>query len=443
MSSRQTSGSSNIIGSFKLLKGNTRISVLFEPLWGIPFVLFNFYLSLYMKELGVTDREIGYLISIGFIAGTVFSALGGLITDRLGRKKTTLIFDFVSWPLTLFIYIISNNFWLFALTAISNNVGRIVQVSWNMMVIEDADNEQRLAAFNILNIINLSAGVIIPVAGIFVNAFGVVRSERIFLVFAVLSMTVMVLARNHFYSETKTGQHILDEHRKNPVKISLKNIFPLKAAGAYRKSPVTVMAICVFVLFNVYLPLGTFGSLYFAPYMTEVLMLGKSTISILGGVYSVTMFIVFVFVIPVINRFPKTLNMLIGLIIQAVSLFSLIVIPAGSLIVTVLCITLFAVGFGVFRPFIDSLLAEVTEGRERAGIYSIVNTITCIATAVVGFVSGSIYLFNPRLLYIVSIIILLICAGILISSFKSAGYALNVPDGNVPDGNVPDSVENP
>jgi len=96
MNNRQIPRPSNIIESFKILKGNTRVSIQFEPLWGIPFVLYNFYLSLYMKEIGVTNQEIGYLIAIGFLAGTIFSMFGGVITDKLGRKKTTLIFDLIS-----------------------------------------------------------------------------------------------------------------------------------------------------------------------------------------------------------------------------------------------------------------------------------------------------------------------------------------------------------
>jgi MFS family permease len=422
MNGAKTPRPSNIFDSFRILKGNTRISVMFEPLWGIPFVLFNFYLSLYMKEVGITDKEIGYLISIGFITGTVFSLFAGAVTDRLGRKRTTLIFDFISWPVTVLIYAISNSFLLFAIATITNSVGRIVGVSWNMMVIEDADNEQRIAAFNLLNIINISTGVIIPLAGILVNAFGVVRSERFFLYFAAISMGLMVIIRNHFYKESSVGKHILEYHKQNPVKNSLKNLLPFKAAGIFKKNPMAVMVVCIFILFNIYIPLGTFNSLYFAPYMTEVLMLSKSAISILGGVYSAVMFIVFLLVIPLISRFNKMVNMIVGLIIQSVSLILLIIIPTKSMIITILCITLFAVGFGVFRPFIDSLLAEVTEGRERAGIYAIVNTITCVATALIAFVSGSIYLFNPRLLYIISIAILLICVSMLVSFVVKGNY---------------------
>lgn len=111
--------------------------------------------------MGITDREIGYLISLGFIAGTVFSLISGFIIDRLGRKKTTFIFDLISWPLTVVLYAISNNFWMFALATLTNSVVRIVSVSWNFMVIEDASNEERISAFNLLNIINIATGIII------------------------------------------------------------------------------------------------------------------------------------------------------------------------------------------------------------------------------------------------------------------------------------------
>lgn len=403
----KNSSPNNIFRSLGILRGNTRTSVLCEPLWGLPFVLFNFYLSLYMKELGVTVKQIGYIISIGYIAGTVFSLVSGLITDRLGRKRTTLIFDFISWPLTVFIYLISNSFIMFAIATVLNNMGKIVGVSWNLMIVEDADNDQRIAAFNLINIINIATGVIIPLAGLLVGAYGVVTAERVFLAFGVISMSTMVILRNHLYKETRIGQQILDERKRNPVPFNLKSLIPIKAARVFKGNPRAIIAALVYILFFIYIPLGTFNSLYFAPFMTEALKLGKSSISILGGVYSGVMFFIFVFIVPAISKRNNTRNMQIGLLIQAASLFLLILIPAGSLLTVIFCIGTYAAGFGIFRPFLDTMLAGVTEGNERAGIYSLINTVTCVITALLGFVSGSIYVFNPRFLYLISIAILL------------------------------------
>lgn len=360
-----------------------------------------------MKELGVTDQQLGYIISLGYIAGIFLSLASGAITDRLGRKRTTLIFDLITWPLTLLIYLVSNSFALFALATITSNFGKIVGVSWNLMIIEDADNEQRVAAFNILNIINISTGIIIPLAGLLVNAYGVVISERVFLIYAAVSMTVMIFVRNRFYRETSVGQRIMDERKTKPARIDLKNLLPFKCAAIFKGNPKMAVAAVIYVLFFIYIPLGTFNSLFFAPYMTEILCLEKSSISILGGVYSGVMLVIFVFLIPGISKLNNTRNMQFGFLVQAITLVMLIIIPTGSMISVILCIGAYAAGFGISRPFIDSMFAEISEGDERAGIYSLINTINCILTALIGFASGSIYEYEPRLLYVMSIIILL------------------------------------
>jgi MFS family permease len=401
--------SNNILDTYRVLKGNAKVSIVFEPLWQLPFVLFNFYLSLYMKELGMTDRQLGYLISLGYMLSIFSSLFSGVIIDRLGRKKTTLVFDFISFPMAMFVYLISNSFSLFALATILNSFHKIYFVSWNLMVVEDADNDQRVAAFSLVNFIGVAAGLIIPLTGVLVSAYGVITAERIFLAFGLISMSIMIIIRNRFYSETEIGQRILDESKKKPVPLSWKNIIPFKSAALFKGNAKAITAALVYILFYIYIPIGTVQSLYFAPYMAEFMKLDKSSISILGGVHSGVVLFVLVFIIPTIARYDNARNMQYGFIIQAVSLFMLIMLPAGSLPATILCIGIYALGFGICRPFIDTMLAEATEGNNRSGIYSLVNTVACAVTAVLGFVSGSIYLLDPRFIYIISIAILAAC----------------------------------
>lgn len=117
--------------------------------------------SLYMKEMGVTGQQFGGIIAVGFISGAVFSLFGGVITDHFGRKKTTLLFDLLAWPFAIFIYFISRSYALFLLATAANNTLRITTVAWNLMVVEDADSDQRKAAYNILNIISIAMGLIL------------------------------------------------------------------------------------------------------------------------------------------------------------------------------------------------------------------------------------------------------------------------------------------
>ncbi len=408
------SGTPTIFHSLRLLKGNTRISVLVEPLWGIPYTLYNFYLSLYMKARGITDEQIGFLIGLGFITSIFFSLIGGMITDALGRKKTTLIFDFIAWPGSILIYIFAGDFWAFALATVVNSVVRIVAVSWNLMVVEDATPEQQVAAYNLLNAVNIVVGVFTPAAGLMVHNLGIVAGERILMVFAVISMSIMILIRNHFYQETKVGRQILDEARsKRP-----KELFHI---GFYRNTFIVLkekilirQVFYLTILFNTYIPIGSFSSLYFAPYLTETLKLEKSAISILGGVYSAVMLAVFVLVLPVISGGNRTLYMIAGLITQICALGFLVFIPPSNFGLGIAAMIVFAVGFGIAKPFLDSLLAEVTTGKERTGVYALQNTALSATSALAGFASGYLYKIRPALIYILSMFILLGCVGILV-----------------------------
>ena len=54
-------------------KGNPRTLVLIEPLWGIPYNLIAPFATLYMYTQGVTDVQIGLILSITMVVQVFFS----------------------------------------------------------------------------------------------------------------------------------------------------------------------------------------------------------------------------------------------------------------------------------------------------------------------------------------------------------------------------------
>lgn len=402
-----------IVQSFQSLKGNTRIAVIFEPLWGIPYILYNVYLSLYMKSLGITDQQLGYLIAVNYGAGIFFSLFSGWITDALGRRKTTLIFDLVCWPGSILIYMLARNFWIFALGALFNSVLRIVAVSWNLMVVEDADREQQVTAYNWLNIINISMGMISPLAGLLILHCGLFNAEQILLGFALLSMLIMIIVRHFYFTETKVGQEILQERQGRRGIIPVKRDLFQGVFGLLKGKPAVAMTLSVVILFNTYVPIGALSSLYFAPYFTEALQLEKSAISVLSGISSAVLFLVFVLVVPSISNGNRIFFMIAGIALQIISLGAFMVIPVSNLGWALVSVCVFAVGFGIAKPFLDSYLAEMTDGKERTGIYALNNIITSFFCAGMGVGSGYLYNWRPTLIYTVSIIILTGCTVIL------------------------------
>lgn len=395
-----------IVKSFLLLKGNTKVSVMCEPLWGIPFTIFNFYLSLYMKEMGVTDEQLGIIIAAGFLSAAFFSLFGGIITDYLGRKRTAFIFDFLAWPTSIFIYLISRSLIMFILATVINNLVKIVTVAWNLMVIEDADSDQRIAAFNLLNIINISLGILTPLAGLVVAKYGIIKAERTFMIFAIISMTAMIIIRDINYTETKVGKQILEEHKGLAFKDVLKKGLYGGTITQLRNNSRLKIAFLVQVLFNLTLPLGAFNSMYFAPFMTEQLGIDKAAVSILGGVYAGVMLMVFLFITPVISRKHMSASILTGLFLQAVALIGITAVPEGIIFFAILAVALYSFGYGIFMPFFSTLIADISEGRDRAGIYSLVNTVTAVLSALIGLGSGFLYAAAPRFIFYLTALLL-------------------------------------
>jgi hypothetical protein len=160
---------------------------------------------------------------------------------------------------------------MFVLAQIINSSARIVAVSWNLMVIEDADSEQRVAAFNLLNIITIATGIITPVSGILVKQLGVPHAERIFLAIAAVSMTIMIYGRNHFYRETQIGKKIREQHSRKHILDQFRKGLYRDTFNMLRANPELILILCIIVLFNIYMLIGTYSSLYFAPFLTEAL----------------------------------------------------------------------------------------------------------------------------------------------------------------------------
>ena len=78
--------------------GNPRTLILIEPLWGIPYNLITPFATLYMYTLGVTDVQIGLILSVTMAVQVVIAFWGGILTDKLGRKFTTMLGDFSAGP---------------------------------------------------------------------------------------------------------------------------------------------------------------------------------------------------------------------------------------------------------------------------------------------------------------------------------------------------------
>ena len=186
--------------------GNPRTLVLIEPLWGIPYNLIAPFTTLYMYLQGIKDVQIGLILSITMVIQVVFSFFGGILSDKLGRKLTTMMGDFFGWFLACLVWAVSNNFWLFLAAAILNCFEQINQTAWYCLLIEDANPKDLIGIYTWVNIGGLVAIFFAPLSGLFVSSFSIVPVVRVLYFLFAFTMLVKTLITFKFCHETKQGK---------------------------------------------------------------------------------------------------------------------------------------------------------------------------------------------------------------------------------------------
>ena len=186
--------------------GNPRTLVLIEPLWGVPYNLIAPFATLYMYTQGITDVQIGLILSVTMAVQVLFSFLGGILSDKLGRKFTTMMGDFFGWGLACLVWAVSNNFWLFLAAAILNCFEQINQTAWYCLLIEDARPKDLVGIYTWVNIGGLVAIFFAPLSGLFVRSYSIVPVVRVLYFLFALTMILKTLITFRFCHETKQGK---------------------------------------------------------------------------------------------------------------------------------------------------------------------------------------------------------------------------------------------
>ena len=93
--------------SLEGLPRNARNAIMLEPLWAVFGVVILYYAPLYMAGIGLSSTQIGLVGSISLACSFVFQTLAAPITNRMGRKRTTLVWDLISWTIPMLIWAFS------------------------------------------------------------------------------------------------------------------------------------------------------------------------------------------------------------------------------------------------------------------------------------------------------------------------------------------------
>lgn len=393
-------------------KGNIKVLLLQEPLFGIPITLLAPFTALYMFIQGITEVQIGLLLSVTMAGQVFFSVYSGVITDKLGRRTATSIGVFVGWGLAGFVWAISNSFWLFFIAAILNSFERVSEPGYHCLLVEDTNSNDLIWIFTWINIAGLIGVLFSPIMVLLIESFTLVSVVRGLYIFLGINMIIRSLIIRFCCTETKQGEIRQKETKSIPIRIMLqeyRNVMP-----QIFRSSATVKVILIDTIWFVALMLT---QTFFGLYVTTELGVEERFLA-LFPILNAIVILSFMFVIQhkiahVKNKIPLGA----GLILFVLCNVTLVFIPAGNMILIIAFVFFVAVSTALIDPRRMAMLHLALDPKERARIMSIVSLVTIAFSVPFGALGGFLSSVDRRLPFVLTTVLFII-ATIIVASIR-------------------------
>lgn len=386
-----------LINTLFTLRGNPRGCVYTEPLWGIPFNLYSPGVSVYMLALGVSEKNIGDLATIGLGVQFFFAIFAGAITDRLGRRLTTLIFDIFAWTVPAILSAIAQNYWYFLGAVIVNGVWRITHTSWSCLLVEDADPKQLVDIFSWISIANLMVGLISPLAGEVIKRFDTIPTMRGLYIFAAVMFTLKAVITYLMTTETAQGKIRMHETRNQHIGSILMEQFSI--IREILRAPQTLYTAGIMVIFAIYqLIRGNFWSVI----VTKKLLFPDEAIFQFEFVRAAVMILFFFVIMPRLGKLNFKFPLMGGFLLFILSQVLLISISGKNYWLVGLSVFLEACSLATVNPLIDRMTVLTIDAKERARILSMLYVVIIVFTAPFGSLAGNLSTVNRDLPFVLN-----------------------------------------
>ncbi len=406
-----------LIEILKHNKGNTRTLIMMEPLWGIPYNLIAPFATLYMYTQGITDVQIGLILSIAMFVQVFFSFFGGILTDKLGRKFTTMMGDFFGWCVACLIWSVSGNFWFFLIAVLFNSFEQINQTAWFCLLIEDANPKDLVGIYTWVNIGGLVAIFFAPISGLLISSFSVVPVVRVlYIVFAVNMMIKAIITFRHC-DETKQGKIRMTETKNTSVLQMLYEYKDLIPKLLRNKEIIKVLIVCVILHIT-----NLVNTNFFSLYVTQRLGIADRYLAFFPILNAAVMLIFMIGIQHRLEAVKFRIPMWIGLVLYAVCAALLILSPIGNIPIIILYVFVGAVASALVVPRKDALLQLNINPKERARINALIMSFTIAFASPFGYLAGWLSSIDRRLPFVFTFTIF-IAAIIIVGSIRDPEFS--------------------
>jgi MFS family permease len=375
-----------LLQTLRELKGNPRVTVLTEVMFGIPFNLFAPFFSVYMLALGMTDKQIGSLASLGLVVQIFSALLSGAIVDKFGRRLTLFVCDMLCWSVPCLIWASAQDLRFFIAAALMNSLWRISHTAWTCLMVEDAEERHLVHIWTWIMIFAVCSAFFAPLGGWFVEHYGLVPAVRGLFLFGFVMLTAKFMVLYMYSHETVRGVQRMEETRHRSL-VSLLGEYRSVFKQLLHSRPI-LAALSLMVITNIY---TTINNSFWGVLFTSKLGFHNSEISTYVAVRSIVMTICFFLIGPRLTNMHRfQLPLWMGFIAIFISQLLLVLMPPRAVPLLVASLMLEAVAASLVSPMTESLLALSMESDERARVSAMVYVALIVLISPFGWIAGQL-----------------------------------------------------
>jgi predicted MFS family arabinose efflux permease len=399
------------------LNKNARVSLSVLPIWSVFWGLVYFYSPLYMKELGLDEVAIGTVNTVGLLFAFLCFLIASPITNKLGRKRTTLIFDLLSWSIPMLIWAVSRDFRFFLAAGIINALSKVASISWNCIITEEEEPEKVPKIYTVITLINSVIGIFAPITGFFIGKFGLVVSMRALYAVGALSMTAMFIVRNFLLTETKAGLRLMADHGGSTLFESFKDHLRL-LSRLYENKKFLLLSL-VFISTNFVTTLNVFQVIF----LTEHLHFSQKAISLVPFIVAVSNLGAFLVVSPRLAKKSGESVLAVFIACNFVASVLFLAIPEKNLAAMLTVMAFNGISNFLMSAYRESVFMNSQGEHEKADMYAAVQTVTMLLCVPAGYIGGLLYRVNALLPFALASVLYLVSLAASLAFSRRSGSA--------------------
>ncbi|MCL1829921.1 MAG: MFS transporter [Oscillospiraceae bacterium] len=388
---------------------NARALVFLEPLFGIPHTMYIGYLTLYMLALGLSKAQVGIVTSLGLIANFVFASVSAYTADKLGRKKTIIIFDLISWSVAQLIWAFADRFSHFVIAYIINASVQLVGNAFVCTMLEDNKPEDRVNIYNFIQISGIVAGFFAPVGALLISRLTLIPAMRVMQLIGFTMITSQIIIRHLLISETSVGIRKMSQMKQVKVWQVFSAYIP-----AFKRIINNKLLVLILLLRSLNHIQLTIRNTYLAVLVTEHLGFTPGSMSLFYTVNSVVVLFVLLFISPLLAKITGRWPVIIGIVMHIASTVILLVSPqTQNYYLLILSAILIAAGTGITTPYIDAFAANTISDEDRAASNSVMSMAMMLLSTPFGYIGGVLSELDARAPFLLTFAIFILCLVLL------------------------------